>query len=171
MTSPITVRWVPHESFTDLATEAWRVLWDAGFQMAQWRSDRDYPSDAIAVAETAAGDIVGVVTIRVKAEGYNERYEAFHGLPGPRAFIDEIAVAASVRRQGVGRMLMRAAAEEIRARGGHRVALTVKSSHDQAGRVDFFQACGLWSLRKDRNDDLLGAEIDEVLAATATHSA
>jgi hypothetical protein len=65
-------------------------------------------------------------------------------------------------------MLMRAAAEEVRGRGGQRIALMVDWSTRQAGRVRFFHACGLWPLRKDRDDDLLGAEVDDVLAATAT---
>lgn len=65
-------------------------------------------------------------------------------------------------------MLMRAAAEEVRRRGGQRIALMVDWSTTPAGRVRFFHACGLWSLRKDRDDDLLGAEVVEVLEATAT---
>lgn len=65
-------------------------------------------------------------------------------------------------------MLTRAVAEEVRRRGGQRIALMVDWSTKQEGRVEFFRACGLWSLRKDSEDDLLGAEVSEVLAATDT---
>jgi ribosomal protein S18 acetylase RimI-like enzyme len=168
MTPGIMVRWVPAESWAEVANEAWHVLHDAGLGVKQVSFVRAYPDDGVAVAETAAGEIVGVLTLMVRPEGYNERFAAFHGLPGPRALINQIGVAKPMRCQGVGRMLMRAAAEEVRSRGGQRVALMVDWSTKQADRVGFFRACGLWSLRKDRDDDLLGAEVNEILAATAT---
>lgn len=168
VSSGIIVRWASAESWAEVAEAAWHVLLEAGIGVNKANFVRRFPVDAVAIAETEAGEIVGVLTLWMGPEGYNERFEAFHGLPGPRALINQIGVAESMRYQGVGRMLMRAAAEEVRSRGGQRIALMVDWSTRQAGRVRFFRACGLWSLRNDRDDDLLGAEVDEVLAATAT---
>ena len=169
VSSKITVRWTSAESWVEVADEAWHVLHEAGLGIDKASFVRRFPGSAVAIAETEAGEIVGVLTLRMGQEGYNERFEAFHGLPGPRALIDQIGVAESMRCQGVGRMLMRAAAEEVRSRGGQRIALMVDWSTMPAGRVRFFHACGMWSLRKDRDDDLFGAEVDEILAATATN--
>jgi ribosomal protein S18 acetylase RimI-like enzyme len=168
MPSEITVRWIPAESWLEVADEAWQVLHDAGLGVAHFSFVQHRPKgEAEAVAQTSGGTIVGVVTVEVKPEGYGERYEAFHGLPGPRAFVNHIGVAESARGSGVGRMLMRAAAEEVSRRGGQRLALTVDLSTDEANRVEFFRRCGLRSLRQESDNDLYGAEVAEVLAATA----
>lgn len=166
--SRFTVRWTSAKSWTKVAEAAWQVLHEAGIGVNEAIFIRRYPGGAVAIAQTEAGETVGVLTLRMWPEGYNERFEAFHGLPGPQTLINQIGVAESMRYQGVGRMLMRAAAEEVRRRGGQRIALMVDWSTMPAGRVRFFHACGLRSLRKDRDDDLLGAEVVEVLEATAT---
>lgn len=116
------------------------------------------------IAQAADGQIVGVVTISVKPEPYNDQYGPFHELPGPRAFVPELGVVPFGQGTGVGRALMRAAAEEIRRRGGARLAVDVDQSTNPVGRQAFFARCGLRQLDPAR-DDLLGAEVDEVLAS------
>ncbi len=165
MTSAITVRWVTSESWAVVKKAAWQVLHDAGLGTAEFSFlRRRYTSnrEGMAIAETRTGEVVGIVTISVEPEGYNAQY----GLPGPRAFVDEIGVVPSARSAGVGRLLMCAAAQEVRRRGGLRFALDVDQSSDETTRRPFFASCGLTSLRPDRDDDILGASVDEVLAAT-----
>jgi hypothetical protein len=82
MTPAIMVRWVPAESWAEVANEAWHVLHDADRGVKQADFVRAYPDDGVAVAETAAGEIVGVLTLKVRPEGYNERFEAFQAFPG-----------------------------------------------------------------------------------------
>jgi GNAT superfamily N-acetyltransferase len=173
MTPAITVRWVTSESWTAVKERAWQVLHDASLGTLKHNFvPRRYPSvrETAAVAETDIGDIVGVVTIAVRPEEYNDQYGPFHELPGPRAFVLEIGVAPAARRDGVGRSLLRAAAQEIRRRGAVRLALDVDRTSDETERRAFFANCGLRSLRPDRHDDILGATVDEVIAATRNHS-
>lgn len=174
MTSLITVRWVTAETWAAVKTSAAQVLHKAGLRTDQYKFlRRRYPSntEGAAIAETSSGEIVGVVTISVRSEGYNDQYGPFHGLPGPRAFVDEIGVIPSAQGAGVGRSLMRAAAQEIRRHGALRLALRVDETSDQTVRRAFFASCGLWSLRPDRYDDLLGASVDDILDATSTDTA
>lgn len=169
MTQAITVRWLTSESWAVVKKSAWQLLHHAGLGVAEFSFvRRHYPSEreAVAIAETPDGEIVGVVTIAVKPEGYGEHYGPFSGLPGPRAFVQEIGVLPSMRGAGIGRSLLRAAAQEIRHRGGMRLALNVDLSSDEATRRAFFVSCGLHSLRPDRNDDIFGASVDDVIAAT-----
>jgi GNAT superfamily N-acetyltransferase len=174
MTSLITVCWVTAETWATVKTSAAQVLHEAGLRTNDYKFlRRRYPSNSegAAIVENSNGEIVGVVTISVRSEGYNDQFGPFHGLPGPRAFVDEIGVIPSAQGAGVGRALMRAAAQEIRRRGALRLALRVDEASDQTVRRAFFASCGLWSLRPDRYDDLLGASVDEVLDVTFTHTA
>jgi GNAT superfamily N-acetyltransferase len=75
-----------------------------------------------------------------EAGGLQRALRGVSGLPGPRALINEIGVAKSMRCQGVGRMLIHAAAEEVRSRGGQRIALMVDWS-TKAGWQGRFLPC------------------------------
>ena len=80
------------------------------------------------------------------------------GHDGRRAFIYHLAVAASYRRQGVGKALVEAALEALRAEGIHKAALVVMANNT-AGNA-FWEQLG-FTTRPDlvyRN-----RELDELL--------
>ncbi|KJK50424.1 hypothetical protein UK23_10505 [Lentzea aerocolonigenes] len=171
MNSAITIEWVTPESWSRDKLPAWQVLNRAGSRTEQRRFvTRYYPTGeaGAAIARNSAGEIVGVVTIAVQRGAYNEQYGPFSGRFDPRAFVHEIGVSPAAKRSGVGTALMRAAAEEIRSRGAQCLALDVDLTGDveEATRRAFFTRCGLVSLRPDRNDDIMGAAVEEVIAAT-----
>lgn len=89
--SRFTVRWTSAKSWAKVAEAAWQVLHEAGIGVNKANFVRRYPGGAVAIAQTEAGEIVGVLTLRIWPEGYNERFEAFHGLPGPQALITKSA--------------------------------------------------------------------------------
>lgn len=96
------------------------------------RVERGAPGSAVVVAE-AAGRPVGIVLGRD------------HGQEG--GTIQSLIVAARHRRSGIGRALLRAALEELRARGKHRVTLGVSSDNPPAIRL--YASEGFRRVRED----------------------
>jgi ribosomal protein S18 acetylase RimI-like enzyme len=61
---------------------------------------------------------------------------AFYRIPtGLKAWIEDVVVDQSVRGQGVGEALSRAAVDEARRRGAKHVSLTSRPSRDTANRL------------------------------------
>lgn len=170
MNSEITIEWATMESWNRDSGAVWQVLNRAGLQVEQYNfARRKAPTGgkAVAIARDPEGVIVGVVTTEVVPGSYGDQYGPFYGQFDPRAFVWEIGIVPAAKRMGIGSALMNAAAKEIRSRGAQCLALDVDLNGDQTERRAFFTRCGLVSLRPDRNDDIMGASVDDVIAATA----
>ncbi len=138
------------------------ILESAGFQdsAADMRpATRD--SDVL-VAVTDAGEIAGMLKGGQFA-GYAERIA--DRLPPPQAWVSLIAVASQHRRTGVGRALLAAFARAGRAASSTFVVCLVSEDDENTGRMAFFRSCGLNPVMPERDDDVMAASIDEVLAA------
>ncbi len=79
--------------------------------------------DAPTHVATSGGQVVGMVTLCV-----------YRTLTGPKAYLDHLVVAPAHRRRGIGRALVRHAAEQARAAGAPRIDLTA-GEQKQAGRA------------------------------------
>ena len=80
----------------------------------------------------------------------------------PHAYLSFVAVHPSERRRGVGAALVRAFALTASARGcTFLAALPADHDDDQAARIAFFSACGLWVLTPPQK--LMGAPGKDLL--------
>ena len=93
-------------------------------QEIQWMVDSDSSIVFIARDPQADGKIVGSLTLIV-----------FRIPTGVRAWIEDVVVDESVRGQGVGEALTRAALDEARQRGSKTVDLTSRPSREAANRL------------------------------------
>jgi ribosomal protein S18 acetylase RimI-like enzyme len=73
-------------------------------------------------------------------------------VPRRRAHIEDLVVAGGMRRRGVGRRLMRAAAAWARTRGAGQLVLTVWAGNRDAAR--FYRALGYSELSRVLKLDL-----------------
>jgi len=85
------------------------------------------PDSLVLVAEQA-GRIVGYVYADVEGTSWRD-------LRGPCGFVHDVFVDESVRRQGAGRELLRAAIEWIHSKGRSQVVLWTKTKNDGAKRL------------------------------------
>ena len=92
------------------------------------------PHESILVAEEQ-GAIVGLVHVQI-----HETPPLPIMTPRRRAHIDNIVVARTMRRRGLGRLLMDAASSWARDRGADEIVLTVWAGNDEAER--FYEALG-----------------------------
>ncbi|MFN8641029.1 MAG: GNAT family acetyltransferase [Candidatus Binatia bacterium] len=119
-------------SIADADVPAVLALWAATFPDPRpWNQPaaylprkRAHGDDQLLVA-VLAGRLVGAVAL---------------GWDGVRGWIYHLAVAPALRRRGVGRALMRAAEDRLRARGCPKVNLQVLS--DNRAVVAFYEALG-----------------------------
>jgi ribosomal protein S18 acetylase RimI-like enzyme len=86
---------------------------------------QDHPTNVILLARDGSDEIVGSVMA---------------GFDGHRGWIYSLAVAASQRGQGTGRMLIERAEAWLRQHGAPVARLLVQGSNAQAG--GFYEACG-----------------------------
>ena len=89
----------------------------------------------------AGGEVVGMVTLCT-----------FRTLTGVKAYLDHLVVAADRRRQGIGRALVKHAAEQARAAGASRIDLT--ASEGKASGHALYESAG-FQRRETRNFRLL----------------
>ncbi|MES2442459.1 MAG: GNAT family acetyltransferase [Pseudomonadota bacterium] len=114
---------------------------DAGAVAALWRDcglTRPWndPEDDFALA--VAGATSAVLLVR---GGEGLAGSVMVGFDGHRGWVYYLAVAPGQRRAGLGRTLMAAAADWLRARGAPKIQLMVREDNDAA--LGFYQALGL----------------------------
>ncbi len=107
-------------------------LWEACGLTRQWNDagadfDRAVggPSSTILVARVET-EIAGSVMV---------------GFDGHRGWVYYLAVAPGIRRQGLGRRLMEAAEDWLRARGAPKIQLMVRDGNEEA--LAFYDSLGL----------------------------
>ena len=83
-----------------------------------------YPDYAVHVATAADGTLVGTFALLVMDN------LAHRGAPS--AIVEDVCVAESLRRRGVGRAMMRFAMERARERGCYKLTLSSNVARDQA---------------------------------------
>ncbi|MFU8854692.1 GNAT family N-acetyltransferase [Micromonospora sp. SL1-18] len=106
--------------------------------------------------------VVGMIEGRFDGD-YDERFEQ-RDHPSPQAWIYLIGVRSGVRRQGIGRALLRFFTEQAVQAGCSFLALLPDQSDDDVpDRVAFFRACGLVPLLDDDPNDVHGAPLPELL--------
>jgi GNAT superfamily N-acetyltransferase len=144
---------------------------DALYQSTGWTAPGCIrPRDVYLLARVRR-ELVGVLMYRLEEpdllprEGAQAPYATSH-----RLWVSELAVAAPVRRSGVGRALMHAAAAAARDEhiGWIRTwPFPVGTEAERAGRVSFFASCGLrpWH-PKSHTLEMVGAT-STILGATA----
>ena len=117
-------------------------------------ADKPFDVDGVLVAERG-GELAGYVALRHPTRLESNRHVlAVHGL----------AVAPGHERRGVGRELVRAAAEAARARGARRLTLRVLSTN--LGARALYAACGFVVEGIQRDEFWLdGRYVDDVLMA------
>ncbi|MFI5371478.1 MAG: GNAT family N-acetyltransferase [Candidatus Eisenbacteria bacterium] len=84
--------------------------------------------DCLVMVAVESGQVVGYVFADVEGTSWRE-------LRGPCGYIHDLYVDERVRRQGVGRELLRAAIAWIHSRGMTQVVLSSKSGNDSAQRL------------------------------------
>ena len=87
----------------------------------------DEPNVIILVAERD-GEVIGYTYAGVEGTDYMS-------LRGPAGVLYDIVVDPAHRRQGVGRMLLEATLEALKARGAPRVVLSTAERNDSAQRL------------------------------------
>jgi ribosomal protein S18 acetylase RimI-like enzyme len=117
-------------------------------------SDAPFDTAGALVAELD-GEVAGYVSLgRPTRLESNRHVVSVHGL----------AVAPAFQRRGVGRELLRAAADEARGRGARRLTLRVLGTN--AGARALYEACGFTVEGVLRDEFLLdGRYVDDVLMA------
>jgi ribosomal protein S18 acetylase RimI-like enzyme len=83
----------------------------------------------------------GSAAVLVSRAGPEIRASVMVGFDGHRGWVYDLAVAPDHRRAGLGRMLMAAAEQWLRARGAPKIQLMVRE--DNADALGFYEALGL----------------------------
>jgi len=104
---------------------------------------------ALVAEDSATGMLVGFVVVGVLA---------------PQAELESIAVAAGEQQRGIGRRLLSAMVEELKAAGVHEFLLEVRASNQRA--LDFYRSLG-WSETGRRPCYYADPEEDAVLMSLA----
>lgn len=122
--------------------------------------DAPFGIDGVLVADEA-GEVAGYVALRHPTRLESNRHVlAVHGL----------AVAPAFQGRGLARALLRAAADEARARGARRLTLRVLGTN--AGARALYEACGFVVEGVQRDEFLLdGRYVDDVLMALSLDGA
>lgn len=135
------------------------VLREAG--LSQDLADRDHYSRLVAIDES--GEVVGFLDGLFDLP-VPERAAASAD-PGPQAWGNWIAVSPRSRGCGVGQKLVVAFVTEAQNRGCTFFAAMLAATDGLAERLGFVRRCGLRDLVPECPDDIVGAQIVEVLAA------
>lgn len=114
---------------------------DAAAVVALWRAcglTRPW-NDPDADFALAAGGTSSVVLVARDADGIEG--SVMVGFDGHRGWVYYLAVALDARRNGLGRALMAAAEDWLRARGAPKIQLMVREDNDAA--LGFYESLGL----------------------------
>jgi ribosomal protein S18 acetylase RimI-like enzyme len=103
---------------------------------ARWLSREIARTEAVVLVAARGFEIVGYAYGTLEGRDWNMLLDA-HGA------VHDIYVAEHARRGGVGRMLVRAAAEALEALGARRIVLSTMVGNEVAQRL--FRACGFRS--------------------------
>jgi diamine N-acetyltransferase len=115
--------------------------------MGWYRSFSDQPHKEIIVAELAS-NIVGVAMLEIKQ---SPAYEAL--VPRRYAYLNELAVASTYQRQGIGKKLYAASIEWSRERGAASLELNVWEFNARA--IRFYASVGMKTLHRTLTTNLI----------------
>lgn len=121
------------DAYRGLLSDAYLAAPVAADLSAKWRDARFDDRDVHLIAETPEGPAGFVAVLRQ---------------PGAPAYVDNLHARPALRGRGIGAALMRAAAEELIARGDRAAWLWVFRAN--AGAIRFYERLGA---RRDREED------------------